>query len=64
MELKKFFQNPLEGCVFSSIIPSVTRNEPCILGIDEAGRGPVLGKQNENNFGYRKALPILIWGKF
>lgn len=27
----------------TSDIPDICRQEPCILGVDEAGRGPVLG---------------------
>ena len=32
-----------ESFVYISDIPDVCKNEPCMLGVDEAGRGPVLG---------------------
>lgn len=31
------------NCFISSRIPDICKKQPCILGIDEAGRGPVLG---------------------
>ena len=43
MDISPYTEKNNENFLLVSNIPEVCKSEPCVLGIDEAGRGPVLG---------------------
>lgn len=43
VDVEQFLEDTLHSCKIQSPVPGVSLKEECCMGIDEAGRGPVLG---------------------
>ena len=44
VDVEKFLADTLSSCRLRSPVPPATLEQECCMGIDEAGRGPVLGQ--------------------
>ena len=45
LDLEEFLSDTSRSCAVQSSVPDWARSEECCMGIDEAGRGPVLGER-------------------
>lgn len=60
VDVSSFLKDTLRSCDLQSAVPELCLQEDCCMGIDEAGRGPVLGLPATKHTTQENCYPVTL----